>query len=157
MKPIPSFENYYATKDGRIWSSKTNKFLKQCARNEQGHLVVSLPEKKQYVHRLILETFVSPCPKNMECRHLDGNPANNKLSNLKWGTSRENSLDAVKHKTYYHAQGEGHGRAKLTNNKVREIRKLLKLGFTRRQLGELYGVAHSVINCINARKTWKHI
>ena len=51
------------------------------------------------VHRLVLEAFVGPRPAGMECRHLDGDPANNHLENLAWGTSKENGEDMTRHGT----------------------------------------------------------
>ena len=47
----------------------------------------------QHVHRLILETFVGPALKGMESLHKDGNPAHCRLSNLHWGTRKENQAD----------------------------------------------------------------
>ena len=38
-----------------------------------------------FIHRLVLEAFVGECPEGMKAKHLDGDPANNRLSNLKWG------------------------------------------------------------------------
>lgn len=55
--------------------------------------------KKKRVHRLVLEAFIGLCPKGKECRHLDGNPSNNKLENLTWGTSKENASDQFRHGT----------------------------------------------------------
>ena len=66
------------------------------------------------IHTLVLEAFVGPRPRNMECRHLDGNPENNAISNLRWGTWAENHQDAL-----------GHGRRmdKLTKDDATEIRQ----------------------------------
>lgn len=66
---------------------------------ESGHLRVGLTladgsPVQRYVHHLILETFVGPCPPGRECRHLDDRPANNRLTNLSWGTRHENAADA---------------------------------------------------------------
>lgn len=52
------------------------------------------------VHQLVAETFVGPRPDGLEVRHLDGDYTNNRLSNLKYGTKSENSLDAMRHGTH---------------------------------------------------------
>lgn len=49
------------------------------------------------VHRVVLETFIGDRPDRMECRHLDGDPANNRLENLKWDTRAENTKDRTRH------------------------------------------------------------
>src|SRR4051794_38431819 len=66
----------------------------------RGHCTVELGRDNiRFIHRLVLEAFVGPCPDGLECRHLDGDPGNNLLSNLKWGTRLENFQDSVKHGT----------------------------------------------------------
>ena len=45
------------------------------------------------VHRLVMLAFVGPCPEGMQVRHLDGDPANNRLPNLAFGTPVENARD----------------------------------------------------------------
>lgn len=44
-----------------------------------------------------MEAFVGPRLAGFETLHADGNAANNHLSNLSYGTSRENSYDIVRH------------------------------------------------------------
>jgi hypothetical protein len=47
--------------------------------------------------RLILEAFVGPSPsKTHKARHLDDDRSNNTLSNLAWGTQKENVADALR-------------------------------------------------------------
>lgn len=48
------------------------------------------------VHRLVLEAFVGVEP-SLFGRHLDGDRSNNALSNLAYGTPRQNSQDMVEH------------------------------------------------------------
>ncbi len=60
--------------------------------------------RQRRVHHLVLEAFVGPRPERMECRHLDGDPANNRLDNLAWGTASENAQDNVRHKTHHSAR-----------------------------------------------------
>lgn len=52
------------------------------------------------IHHLVLEAFVGPRPQGCECRHLDGNPTNNILTNLVWGTHVENMRDRARHGTH---------------------------------------------------------
>lgn len=60
--------------------------------------------ERYYVHRLVLETFIGRAPAGTECCHNNGNPADNRLENLRWGTTRENSLDRVRHGTHNHTR-----------------------------------------------------
>lgn len=52
----------------------------------------------QSVHRAMALTFLK-CPAGKVVRHLDGNPYNNLLSNLKVGTQKENIADRRLHGT----------------------------------------------------------
>lgn len=102
MRPIPGFEQYEITRLGRVWSNfREGQWLKGVV-SHRGYLYVSLfshgRESRKAIHRLVLETYVGPCPKDMECRHLNGNSSDNRLKNLKWGTMKENRKDKVKHK-----------------------------------------------------------
>lgn len=171
MKIITGFPNYKITKDGRIWSiprrgsSKNGKWMKVHKRyKKSNHLTVRLCKNgKMYnksVHRLVLEVYVSPCPDNMECRHLDGNPQNNNLDNLCWGTKAENSKDAVKHGTIPLLKmiGEQHPFSKLKDEDVRMIVYMYRTGeFTQQEIADIYNIAISNVNTIIHKKAWKHI
>lgn len=70
---------------------------------EGGHLAVVLckhgTERFVSVHRTALESFVGPAPEGTEGCHNDGNPANNKIANLRWDTHAENMRDQARHGT----------------------------------------------------------
>ena len=72
---------------------------------KSGHQQVSLGRRgsARYVHRLVLEAFVGPCPEGYVTCHYDDNPANNALSNLRWGARSENSRDAVRNGRWHTA------------------------------------------------------
>ena len=56
--------------------------------------------KTVYVHELVLLAFEGDRPassERSEIRHLDGDKLNNKLSNLKYGTTKENVADRKLH------------------------------------------------------------
>lgn len=88
IKIIPDFEDYGATKNGQIWSFKTQKFLAP-NKKDNDELVVSLYKEGQcyykLVHRLVLSTW-SPVDnwEEMQINHKDENRLNNKLENLEW-------------------------------------------------------------------------
>ena len=94
-KVILNFPNYFATLDGNILHYRDGCIKPMKAGiSTKGYYQVTLCKSGnhyfKYVHRLILETFVGPCPEDMECLHLDENKKNNNLENLKWGTHSEN-------------------------------------------------------------------
>lgn len=65
--------------------------------NKSGHLFLYLGRgNKQYVHRLVLETFIGPCPPGLECLHADDVPSHNWKNNLSWGTRKENVAAMLK-------------------------------------------------------------
>lgn len=107
------------------------------------------------VHILVLITFVSPRPDGMVCRHLDGNPANNHVSNLAWGTPLENSADKNLHGT--DNRGEKCYKAKLTNADVLAIRARYANSETLSDIAKDFPVVASGIFKIVRRETWKHI
>lgn len=108
-KDIPGCPSYQASTNGRVRSFKWGKarVLKpQTARS--GHQRVSISQdgvsRPTLIHQLVLRTFVGPCPNGYVCRHVNGDPADNRLSNLKWGTASDNALDSVRHGTHPQAR-----------------------------------------------------
>lgn len=59
----------------------------------QVHLSMDGARRFRSVHRLVLETFVGPCPEGMEACHGPGGQMDNRLVNLRWDTSGSNQLD----------------------------------------------------------------
>lgn len=118
----------------------------------QTYLTVNIGSRLRYVHRLVLEAFAGPCGTRMETRHLDGNPLNNHLTNLKWGTVQENTEDRGNHGNFTY--GERNGQAKLTNADVISIRQSQ---LSRRDLAAKYNVSSTCILKIQLRHRWKHV
>lgn len=107
------------------------------------------------MHILVLTTFVGPCPSGMECRHIDGNPANNHKDNLAWGTRSENSQDKLLHGT--HSRGDRSGLAKLTTADVLAIRARAANGESNVDIAKDFLVHETSICLIVRRKRWKHV
>ncbi len=94
-KPVPNFSSYVADKIGNIYNRNHGKILKPYMKN--GYLTVDLyKNKKMYhkkIHRLMLETFVGPCPRGMESCHNNGIKTDNRPENLRWDTHKNNCMD----------------------------------------------------------------
>ena len=72
------------------------------------------------------------------------------------GTTQDNTKD--RDEKGRQSRGESHSDAKLTDEKVKEIRELYDTGnYTQDQLSDLFRVSQSNISRIVLRKTWKHI
>lgn len=164
MREIPKFPNYCITINGRIWSkpregsSKNGKWLKLNI-DSSGYLQVTLCKDGYYypklVHHLVLEAFIGKRPVSMECRHLDGDKKNNKISNLKWGTKRENGKDAAKHGTH---KGEKSGVAKLTKQDVKSIFNMYwNKNYNKSEIAQQFNITSGHVRRIINKKTWKHI
>lgn len=157
-KNVPGFPGYFVTNAGAILGPSRN-VLKPMA-SEDGHLYILIPKarkitvRKLFIHRAVLLAFVGPCPEGMECRHLDGDPSNNVVDNLAWGTQLENAADRVRHGRA--PRGEQSKTAKLTEKQVFEIKR--RVGFeTLRQLGAEYGVSHTAIRRAALGIKWRHL
>ena len=100
---------------GRYTSVRKGRLLRP-GRMPSGHLSVALGKgNSQCVHRLVLNAFVGVAPDGYECLHVNGNPADNRLENLRWGTRSENIKDKTRH-----------GLSKLKPADIVEIKAALK-------------------------------
>ena len=109
MKDIKDYEGLYAiTEDGRIWSYRSNRFLKPYVR--KGYLRVKLyingVEKDFSIHRLVAFAYL-PNPDNLpEVNHKDENKQNNCVDNLEWVTHQENMNYGTRNERISKAQGK---------------------------------------------------
>lgn len=156
---------YCISSDGRLytcWSGgkyrKLNprwKRLKGSKNIRMGHMVSSINSRHYYLHRLVLEAFIGPCPPGMEGCHKDGNPQNNHIDNLRWDTRLGNMRDMVIHG---HSQrGERSPYSKLTDEKVIQIRILYANGHTQQEIATMFNTARATISIVVNGKSWKHL
>lgn len=126
-RPVLGFPNYEVSNSGQVRNRKTGRLLRPWTHGKYGHLQMELGTgvggglKKREVHRLVLEAFSGPARPGEVARHLDGNPGNNHVANLAWGTHQDNSDDARRHGTIIRGT-RVHG-ARLTEEQVVEIKQ----------------------------------
>lgn len=129
------------------------------------HQRISIKNKSYYISRIVAEAFVEndDPEKNTIVRHLNDDPLNNHYTNLKWGTSQENTVDAIRNKKIIYDEHrkytrcEEHPRAILTNTDVENICKLLVNRIKLSNIANMYNVDVDVIRHIYKGHTWKPI
>lgn len=149
-QPIPRRPAYEVSITGRV--RRGSRELKPW-QHKSGHLYVGLGRgHRAQVHHLVASAFGAPkTDEAHECRHLDGCPTNNRASNLRWGTRKEN-VDDLK------ATSGRYAKASLSDGVASEIKRLFsgKHGEQTR-LAKRFGVSLSVVNRILKGKTYAHL
>lgn len=160
---IRSIDRITVGTDGRVAEFK-GKILstKKVKNNRYERVTLSSNGKTKvhYVHKLVGIAFI-PNPLNKpQLNHIDGDTDNNKVSNLEWCTASENIQHAhdIGLASSPKLKGSKHGAAKLTEEKVYEIKKLLQLGIhTHQQIADMYDISKSTIGGISSNRKWRHV
>lgn len=108
--------------------------------------------KKIFVHRLVAEGFLPPQEDKPFVNHIDGDKQNNKLLNLEWVSKSENQLHSTK--VLKKNMRAKHSHAKLTEDNVVEIRRLLDKKSSLKNIAALYTVSISCVSSIKTGRTW---
>lgn len=106
--PVPGYEGAYEVSDlGYVRSlerrvrlvtrqaGETTRLVRERilrpGSTRSGHVSVAIGKgNSRLVHQLVLEAFIGPRPEDCEVLHLNHDPADNRLVNLKYGTRSEN-------------------------------------------------------------------
>ena len=163
-KTIPDYPNYEVSSLGRVRriakSSKGgNTHLGKIlgVKEPQGYLSVRLYKGDDYrnylhikIHRLVLLTFVGPCPEGFVCNHKDFVRDNNELSNLEW-------IPEVKNNSICSRNGISK-KPNRSENDVLEMRELISSKqMSTKEAAHKYNLHISTVRKIINRRIWKHI
>lgn len=113
-RPVRGYESLYEVSDqgqvrsldrtvpdraGKRIRSLTGRTL-SAATKASGHLAVALSKDgapvTKHVHRLVAEAFVPGQKDGLEVCHINGDPADNRAGNLRWGTRQSNVDDMIR-------------------------------------------------------------
>ena len=87
------------------------------------------------------------------CRHLDGDPQNNHIHNLKWGPPQENSADSLQPKKN---PNQSYAK-KYSDEVIAEIREWSNEGASYKDISRMYGVSRGYISYIINQKSRKGV
>lgn len=124
--------------------------------NKYGHKTIQYKGKMELVHRLIYRFKVEKIPKGICVLHSCDNPPCCNPKHLFLGTRTDNAKDRDKKGRC--KRGEDNPAAKVTEHKVRRIRKFYSSGhWTINELANIYGVSFFTIKAIVCNDSWKHV
>ena len=119
--------------------------------DKEGYAITTNHYRQVRVAKAVLEDFLGrPLEKGEVTRHLCHNKACVEVTHLAPGTARDNYLDNYR-------AGKKHPGQKLTDEAVREIRRLRAAGVTMAKLAELFDIAGSTVCYIVNGQRKKHV
>lgn len=123
------------------------------------YLKIKFKQKMVSVHNIIVFIKYGKQCINLTVNHEDGDKGNNKPSNLTLMTLSENIQHAfdVLGKKVNVAKGMDTHNSILTDDDVREIRRLLSQGLMKKTIAEMYNIDPSTISRINSGTRWAHV
>jgi protein gp37 len=158
VRSVNGFPGYSVTTHGEVLGkrSDTRGGLSPDT-GEQGHQRVTLHREgsprsgeRELVHRLVLTAFARPPRLGEQGCHRNGDPSDNRLSNLYWGTQQDNWRDRVGH-------GNGRAHAKLGEADVIAIRARCTAGESAYAVARDYPVSDTQIRNIIRGDQWAQL
>lgn len=167
VKDVKGFEDLFAiTEDGKLWSKRTNKFLKQNVSKTGYYTVATRIGGKNgksicfKIHRLVAIAFIENQHDKPFVNHKDGNKLNNDVRNLEWCTPLENTTHAYVMGLITPLSGTDNGNSKLSEEQVQYIRNhyvpKCKINGSR-ALGRKFDIDHTKILRIINGESYKNI
>lgn len=155
-REIASLPGYEASSLGRIRhddkilpGTAHGKYRRVCLRSKGS------PRKNLLVHRLVCEAFHGPAPVGLDCAHRDGDCSNNRPSNLRWATHRENLRDKWKHQA--HAHGVKMSRVVKSDAVAIEIYQRGRAGESASSLAAEFGYSEFTVIRIFDGRAWSRV
>ncbi len=168
-RPVAGFPGYEVSDLGRVrcWNpcnavarAPVTPRLLKAGPNTHGYPHVSLfhrgAQRIRRVHVLVLEAFVGPRPPGCDACHCNGIKTDNRVTNLRWDSAKENNRDRALHGTL--PRGENVAGAKLTAERVHLMRFLASVQAANAdELAAWFGVNRRTAQQAISGETWAHL
>lgn len=130
--------------EGRSWIQP--EYIREGYLDSAGYLRVGLTgeglKSSMFMHELVMLVFVGPKPTGMEVLHSDGVKTNCRLSNLRYGTRKDNVADQMR---------LNENKSRLTICAVKSIREFYNQGGNRVGAVNKFGISYQQANRIYHR------
>ena len=168
---IPVYPGYYISKRGVLYSRwdingkgvlKKRYHKKVPHLNKNGRYIIGLSQPglgttKWLIHRLVALVYIPNPEKLPYVCHKDNVPTNNSVSNLYWGTQKDNMSQASREGRLHQKKGKDSINYKGTEIQRSYIPRLIELGFTRKEISEIMNLGYQIVSDFyNKWKGFKH-
>jgi hypothetical protein len=120
-----------------------------------GYGTLSVNNKHVYAHRIAYELFKEPIPEGFLVRHSCDNRICVNHEHLLIGTDLENNRDRWERGKPN--IGSLHGMSRLSEDEVREARRLRKSGVPLKEVAKTLGIPYQTASSITNGSRWKHM
>jgi hypothetical protein len=163
---VDGYRGYFITPERQVWNTRRNDgsqdavaahVLNGCPSKGYPRVTLSVAGRRQrfFVHRIVAETFLGPCPDGLEVAHLNGDRRDSRLTNLRYVTRSENHLHKIAHGTM--PLGDSHPNRSISETTARQIGKRLEEVHSYHQVAEEFGAPAGVVSHIAMGRTWRHV
>lgn len=169
IRPIPGKRGYAVSACGRVYSywknnaphkpeitNKPQELSPACQAGRYFSITLSADGQSKIpvgVHRLVLMAWQRAPNHKEQARHLDGNPQNNRIENLCWGTAKDNAADRERHGNTM--RGAKNGNRKIDAETAKKIYLDVWRGKeTQDEIAQKYGVSQATCSDIKFKKKW---
>ena len=136
-------------------------FRRQMTSKNNGYIQTFCGGETIFVHRLVWMYVYGEIPDGYDINHKNGDKSDNRIDNLELMTRSQNVVHArnvlgriigVYGRSF---PGSKNGNAKLSWDKIHEIRKMYATGnYTQSDLGKKFGVSQTIIGGIIRNESW---
>jgi hypothetical protein len=125
--------------------------------SKAGYGKIKVGDVHTTAHRISWAIHYGPVPEGMCVLHKCDNRCCVNPNHLMLGTIEDNNLDRVAKGRSAPLMGSALPQAKLTDDQVRQIREMYRIGLSQSVIGAKFNMAQQSIQKITSRRLWKHV